>query len=213
MILREYQKEIADKIDERFRGKSRKRFVGVKLPTGGGKSYLFMDQLDKFIDEYNGINAPKEGTISNISAIYYTPTNGIVSQTKINIVKNIVLGELIKQNYHGDIHDCVTKIGERIARTIAVKKNKNQYDMYMQRIEELYNKYNVKSDLRPEQIIEQIIEEFILATENGIDLVMQKELPRVQIVCYKNIEKIDSSKIPSDTSIITFDEGHRTRKI
>lgn len=219
MKLHDYQIEIAEKIDANYRGENPKRFVGVKLPTGGGKSYIFMDQLEKSIGEFNGDNTSEKEMVSNVSAFYFTPTDGIVSQTKINIVKNIVIDRLIKQYYHGDMHDAVIKIGDRIAKTCAVKKSKNgitfdqkQYNVYMDAIESLYNKHNNTPDLEPEQIILNLFSDFIPEISDKIDLIMQKELPRVKVICYKNIESIDVEQIPEDTSLITFDEGHKVGK-
>ena len=96
MGLREYQKVIAEKIDRLFKGIGREErsFVGVKLPTGGGKTFIFMDQFVKFYEEYNKENPNEDNDcISRISVKYYSPLTGINLQTQIKISKYIILEE------------------------------------------------------------------------------------------------------------------------
>ena len=98
--LYENQLDIAQKIDTRFRPEDdhSKRFVGVVLNTGGGKSYIFLDQFDKFLNEYDKEpgNEPNDDIVSNVPITYYTPTSGIVSQTQINVIRTIN-GKLLQQ--------------------------------------------------------------------------------------------------------------------
>ena len=86
MILRDFQINIAEKIED-ILFKENKRFVGAKVPTGGGKSYLFMDLFIKVMNQFDLENQPSDDIISNVPIKYYTPTTGIVSQTRINIIK------------------------------------------------------------------------------------------------------------------------------
>ena len=71
-----------------------------------------MDQFEKFIDKYNSeiearvesgeYNGPRipEDLISTIPVKYYTPTNGIVEQTKINTIKYVLVDEYMKYFYN-----------------------------------------------------------------------------------------------------------------
>lgn len=216
MVLRENQEVIAQKIDDNFREKN-KRFVGVKLPTGGGKSFLFMDQFEKFMNEYNLENTLSDDIISNVPAIYYTPTNGIVSQTQLNIIRYIILNEYIKKFYKGDIKEAIDKIGDRIAIICSTdidkdgneKVNERKYQEYLKKVEDLYNQNKI-IDRNPEEIIQAIFEEFLPIIENDYSKIVKKEFPKLEIMCYKNIEDIDISKIDKDTRLITFDEAHKT---
>ena len=67
--LRKYQKRATEKTDEIF---EEKRFASVILPTGGGKSFVALDQLMKHKDE---------------EILYLAPQNEILEQTKDYIIK------------------------------------------------------------------------------------------------------------------------------
>lgn len=209
MELKEYQMPIAATIDKRFREEG-KRFVGVKLPTGAGKSYLFMDQLIKFMDEYDAEegNAPSEDIISSVPIKYYTPTTGIVAQTQINIIKSIFVDKYIEKYYHGNIHDAVIAIAERMMSPIK-KINKKNKSVKLAALEEIYNRYS-NSDEKTEIIIANIMNEFLPLLEGGYESIIKKECPNLDIVCYKNIEDIDVDSVSQDTRLVAFDEAHRT---
>ena len=74
MQLRLYQQEAVEKVDEIFENK---RYASVILPTGGGKSYVALDELLKHKEE---------------KMLYLAPTNEILEQMKDIIV-----------TYHGKI--------------------------------------------------------------------------------------------------------------
>ena len=209
MELKEYQMPIAATIDKRFREEG-KRFVGVKLPTGAGKSYLFMDQLIKFMDEYDAEegNTPSEDIVSSVPIKYYTPTTGIVAQTQINIIKSIFIDKYIEKYYHGDIHDAVIKIGERMMSPIK-KISKTNNRKILEALDEIYNRYS-NSGEKPEIIITNIMNEFIPLLEGGYESIIKKECPNLDIVCYKEIEDIDIDSVSQDTRLVAFDEAHRT---
>ena len=69
--LKPYQKETVENTDEILKDN---KFATVILPTGGGKSFVAMDQLLKHQDE---------------EMLYLAPQNEILEQTKNNIIKYI----------------------------------------------------------------------------------------------------------------------------
>lgn len=75
--LRDYQQETVDNIDKIY---EEKRFAGVILPTGGGKSFVAMAEMMK----YKGKNI-----------LYIAPNVEILSQIKRHIIKNVLNIEII----------------------------------------------------------------------------------------------------------------------
>lgn len=78
--LRDYQQDITNRISDIY---ETKRFAGVILPTGAGKSYVAMDQMMKF----KGKNI-----------LYIAPNKEILSQIKRHIIKNILKIEIVNDN-------------------------------------------------------------------------------------------------------------------
>ena len=70
--LRDYQQDALDNIEATFKDK---RFSGVILPTGAGKSFVAMSLMLKYKDK---------------NIIYYAPNSGILAQIKKHIVRNII---------------------------------------------------------------------------------------------------------------------------
>lgn len=76
--LRDYQKETVDNVDRIF--ESGKRFAGVVLPTGAGKSFVAMTEMLK---NQNG------------NILYIAPQQEILSQVQRHILKNIAEVEVL----------------------------------------------------------------------------------------------------------------------
>ena len=55
--LRGEQPQVDKKVDELFFGADPKKFVGIVATTGGGKTFLFLNQFLKFLEKYaNDVN-------------------------------------------------------------------------------------------------------------------------------------------------------------
>lgn len=78
--LRDYQLETVNNIDEIYK---EKRFAGVILPTGGGKSFVAMTEMLK----------RKKDNI-----VYIAPRTAILSQFKNHIIKNVLNIDIINEN-------------------------------------------------------------------------------------------------------------------
>ena len=217
MGLREYQKVIAEKIDRLFKGIGREErsFVGVKLPTGGGKTFIFMDQFVKFYEEYNKENPNEDNDcISRISVKYYSPLTGINLQTQIKISKYIILEEYIKKFKSDnkidelekikdtDIKKVVDIFSERILNKTG-KKGKKRAEI-KEKIEYIYTKRLEKKE-DSEEIIKKILLDVIDLTDD-VEKLVKGEFPNLEFNCYQKNEKIDSN---SDVKLVIFDEAHR----
>lgn len=213
MELREYQKEIARKIDELYNGIGReeRNFVGVKLPTGGGKSFIFMDQLIKFSQKYNEENPPKN-CISEVPIKYYAPLNGINLQTQINVAKYIILEEYIKmfksnnkisEIKNEDIKKAFDILSERMLDK-AGKKGKKR-EQLKERINRAYSR-RIKEGKKPEETLRRILTDTLFLI-NDVEKIVKGEFPNLEFACYQKKEKINPN---ADTRLVVFDEAHRT---
>ena len=200
MELREYQKIIAQKIDRLFKGIGREErsFVGVKLPTGGGKSFIFMDQLIKFSEEYNKENPPKGDCISEVPVKYYAPLKDILTQTKINVVKYILIDEYVKKvksekkiNEIGieDVKSAIDMISERMLDKTGTKGRNREITKKI--IDYMYSE-KIESGKEPEKILREILTaELYLMTDN-IEKLVESEFPNLEFICYQNLKDRES---------------------
>ena len=78
LTLKDYQKEAADSVDKLF--DEGKRFAGVVLPTGAGKSFVAMYEMLK----------NRNGNI-----VYVAPQREILNQIQMHILKNIAKVEVL----------------------------------------------------------------------------------------------------------------------
>lgn len=99
--LRDYQLDATKNIKKIFASNSHNRFAGVILPTGGGKSFVSIEQILSFNNpNYNNddlsfsnsfVNKDiNKRVINNSSMLYLAPTNEILSQVKMHIIRNVL---------------------------------------------------------------------------------------------------------------------------
>lgn len=221
MKLREYQEEIANTIDKIFKGIDRdeRRFVGVKLPTGGGKSFLFLDQFEKFIELYQ--DEPKDylddknSCISDISVKYFAPLKGILTQTQVNTAKHVLYDFYIKsyKEKNGldelkidDVPKVIKQILERFESCSELtEEQKERINNY---ISTELNENNL-----PEEKVRNIYLELLFEESDNIEKIIKKEFPNLDFICYqknKN-ETIDLDNVKDDVKLVVFDEAHRNK--
>lgn len=72
-----------------------RRFAGAKLPTGGGKSFVAMNEILKAAgNDY--LSKTNDGVVNNASIMYVAPTNEILFQIQSNIVEFILKKDIDK---------------------------------------------------------------------------------------------------------------------
>lgn len=219
MELREYQKVIAEEIDKRFKGinREKRRFVGVKLPTGGGKSFLFMDQLIKFFKEYNEENLPKEDCISEVPIRYYAPLLDIIIQTETIVAKYIILEYYIDKFKNDnqisdmnleDVREAVDVFSERMLNK-AGKKGRNRKEN-KQKIEAAYSK-RIEEKKEPEEILRSILEDSLRILLKDISKIVRSEFTNLGFICYQKKEDIDDN-LEDEIRLMVLDEVQRLGK-
>ena len=98
--LRNYQEEANDNINNIFYGDSEyNKYAAVVLPTGGGKSYIAMQQiLSACQNKYQ--EKERNGQINDAKILYIAPSTAIHSQIKLHIIREIIfsISDLDKMN-------------------------------------------------------------------------------------------------------------------
>lgn len=100
--LRGYQEVATTRTDEIFASEDHNRYSAVILPTGGGKSFVAIQELLSFnnpgyTEKHRNATAKKSkdgemrGGINDAKMLYIAPTHEILSQIKLHIVKNVLL--------------------------------------------------------------------------------------------------------------------------
>lgn len=94
LILRPYQKETSNKINYIYTKQDEyNRFAGVVLPTGGGKSFVAIDQIISINNEEGQSSDLDNGVINNSKIVYAAPGKEIISQVRLHILKNVILND------------------------------------------------------------------------------------------------------------------------
>ncbi len=87
--LRNYQKDASENSSRIFNSDSSfNRLSCLVLPTGGGKSFVAIDQIIKFNNDSQSIS--NNGPINTANILYLAPTLQILNQIKVHIVKHVL---------------------------------------------------------------------------------------------------------------------------
>ena len=184
--LRDYQKKALDKINEIF---EERRFAGVVLPTGSGKSFVAMSEM----------LAHKKENI-----IYFAPQIQILAQVQKHILKNIVGKDIITDE---DIEILKDMPEDEIEAFLSTK-------VYNRGIIIKKEIANLKRASTKEEI-QRIKQRFLPRQTKENDDVMNEIniiFPHLKMYCYASLDSkdFDESIINSNPDLIIFDEAHRT---
>lgn len=216
--LRDHQIPMAQNIDELY--SNNKRFAGVILATGGGKSFLAMDQIIKKANSYNeenGLGQPdiEEGVLSNLPMYYFSPTNIILYQFQLHMAQNVIAPEYLIQDIreNGELTD--TNAKDVISRIIG--KMNSRINIEDLKIDEVIS--DVTQDLIDSgnaYTIEDVTRIAINKTIEKIDStqmerIAEKAFPNITFTTYSDLERKTEKEIKEmDPRFIIFDEAHRT---
>lgn len=200
--LRNYQEDASVNIKSIYNGEKHNRFAGVVLPTGGGKSFVAIEQLLSFNNEDYSENKDRNGKINTTSMLYVAPSHEILSQVKMHIVKKVIfnipnleemtideINELIRNDYK-----CITNFS---GINYGVNDN-NQIGDNASKSEKINA---IVKQLKPEQITELVKIAF----------------PNLKFRCYAGIKgEKDNGEYQDatdqdimDSEFIILDEAHR----
>ena len=108
--LRDYQKEARVNINTIYSNEEYNRYAAVVLPTGGGKSFVSIDQILNFnhSESIGGLNSAK--------MLYLAPRTEILSQVKLHIVKHVLFNDIGKLS----LNDLNARLSEDLGLTITI---------------------------------------------------------------------------------------------
>ena len=218
MELRDFQQDAAEIMDKRFRGQTedRKRFVGAILPTGGGKSFLFMDQLEKEMIDFNATeNFSKEVPLSKVYVKFFAPLKGIIEQTVGNISEYIILPSYIKAyTDNGEIQvtqENVQEIFDSILNRIisSAKITEKAKTEFLNNIEDI----TISKDDSPEESLKDALLKVLdMIPDKKMTKLLETELPNVKLKCYQDDKELEvrDGEDWDKTTLVCFDEAHKT---
>ena len=206
--LRDYQTSITNNIREIFNREDNEynRFAGVNVPTGGGKSFVAIEEIlevfenetgdimFKESDEISNVDRTKE--INNTSILYIAPSHEILSQVKLHIVKNVIL------NIDGLENMSVEEINSMIKEDFPFLSFSGVDADITDSSSESDKKKAIMRQITPEQVTEMV----------------KRAFPRLELKCYagvkENGEPEDDEYIVTDDvkdkfKLVILDEAHR----
>ena len=211
--LRDHQVPMAERTDELY--ESGKNFAGVVLATGGGKSFIAMDQIIKFANSYNERNpiAPEEQNripkvFSNVPCYYFSPTNIILYQFKLHMAQNIMAPEYVLdyERAQGPIQG-----GNEIeaAKTILSQMNP-RIKVDDINFDELLAE--VKTDgAETKDVVKDLVKvalEQIPSTQ--VERLVETAFPNINFTTYQALEQTSEKDINKmQAEFVIFDEAHR----
>lgn len=216
--LRDHQKPMAQNIDALYN--NHKRFAGVILATGGGKSFLAMDQIIKkanIFNEENGLGQSdiEQGVLSNLPMYYFSPTNIILYQFQLHMAKNIIAPEYLLQDIreNGELLD--TNAKDVITRII--KKMNSRINIDSLKIDEVIQ--DVTQDLinsgdtyTTQDVVRNATNRTLEKIESAqMERIAEKAFPGITFTTYSDLERRTEKEIKKmNPRFVIFDEAHRT---
>lgn len=216
--LRDHQIPMAQNIDSLY--SNDKRFAGVILATGGGKSFLAMDQIIKKANSYNeenGLGQPdiEDGVLSNLPMYYFSPTNIILYQFQLHMAQNVIAPEYLIQDIreNGEITESNAK--DVISRIIG--KMNSRINIEALSIDEVIS--SVTQDLidsgesyQIEDVVKGAMNKTLEKIESTqMERIAEKAFPGITFTTYSDLERRTEKEIKEmDSRFIIFDEAHRT---
>lgn len=227
--LIEKQPEIAENIDSLY-GEG-KRFAGVVLSTGGGKSFLAMDQIIKTVNSHNQRTnfVPEEDSpvLSDCSILYFSPTHIVNGQFRTHMTKYIIAPEYLanERNKNGAITrenatETMFKVLEKMGIEIDDKEKQVLTDTLLKEI-----LTNSNPNKTVESIVLNVIQDKLeKCTKKQKEAAVKKAFPNLHFRAYKNLEKVqdDPDEMADEIEqedfdinalkpeLVILDEAHRT---
>lgn len=185
--LRDYQKEALDNAAKIY-ARNRK-FVGIKLPTGAGKSFVAMAEMMKRKKE---------------NMVYFAPQEEILAQVQRHIVKYILNKEILNEKH----------VQELVNMSREERKEYLENKIYNQSVNVNKLLDDLKNDYLTEKERERIINKILpRRTDSANDIMdaIHTVLPHLEMCCYQSLTASKFEELMSkQVDYVVFDELHRT---
>lgn len=199
--LREYQKNATQKINNIYNNENYNRLACVVLPTGGGKSFIAIEQmLSANGVDYHSKNGNDE--INSAKMIYIAPTKDILSQLRIHILRHVIFNIPNIENMSISDIDKLLKKDYNMSRFKGLNSDKN--------------KKILPDNAGTQEKISRIIS---LLTPKDIKDIVYKAFPNLKMICYAGAkakegktdkhDSITKSDI-EEAKYIFLDEAHKS---
>lgn len=190
------------------------RYAAVFLPTGGGKSFVGMESMNRIMTREDSGDV-----ISNTPMLYLSPNEGIIYQYQLHMAEHLIfehhlenMDEVTREN----IADRVEEVLQRFSSSTSV--NREEVEDYIDKHPDMDTETLLRKALKS-----QLGKQPVRAVDAGV----KKAFPNLQFKCYQsmrsksvktdeveeNLESNDALRtfyvedIPAD--FVIFDEAHR----
>ena len=192
--LRAYQADATERADNIFSREEHNKYAAVVLPTGGGKSFVAIQQLLSFNNpNYEEKDRNEVDGINKAKMLYMAPTHEILSQIKLHIVKNVLFS--------------IPNLGDK---TIDEIDNIVREDFPLLNFQGI----NTNETKTPDQASASEKKSAILRniTPEQINKLVENAFPNLTFKCYAGVKGEKSNiqdKDMQDAEFIIVDEAHR----
>jgi len=167
------------------------RYAAVFLPTGGGKSFVGMEAMNRIIT-----HEKDESVISNTPMLYLSPNEGIIYQYQLHIVEHIIFEHYIKDIDEVTTENLVDNV-EDVLRKFSISTSINRDE-----IKEYVEKH---SDVEPDRLLRmtlknQLGKQSVKAVNDGV----KRAFPNLKFKCYQSMR---SKTIKTDTLDETVEDN------
>lgn len=150
------------------------RYSAVFLPTGGGKSFVSMEAMNRIMTPEND-----ETVISNTPMLYLSPNEGIIYQYQLHMAEHMIFEHYIQnmdQITREDLVDRVEEILQKFSDSATVNREE---------VEDYVSKH---SDMEPELLLRKALKSQLgKQTVRTVDAGVKKAFPNLQFKCYQSM--------------------------
>ena len=198
--LIDMQPEIAAKADELYKDK---RFVGIVLSTGGGKSFLAMDRIVKQINEHNkrvGYTESNSLELSDCPLLYFSPTNIVNGQFRTHMAKYVIAPEYLKQDIreHGPVTvNDASQTLTRLLLKLNIAPKDDELRKLLFKLQKVF--YETDPGIDPEKAVLDIIREQLEKADTPTKTrIVHDAFPNMHFKAYKNLDKLNIEDLDSE---------------
>lgn len=212
--LYDYQADAVNNITKIYTSEGpHDRFAGVVLPTGGGKSFVAIQELLSSTFDENGefrlrtsqeiASLDRNGVLNSSPLLYVAPNREILSQIKLHIVKNVLFGIPQLSEMTVDEIDALVKADFPQLNFPGLNAQTDKGN------DELVTNESSRSE-KVQAILRHI-------TPDQVDMLINNAFPGLRLKCYAGMkdkssaleDELTESDLETENALIILDEAHR----
>ena len=196
--LRGYQLDTSNSVTDIFNRKDNEfnRFAAVIVTTGGGKTYIFCDQVLIFENEQFTDKECFNPEITDKNILFIAPNDIIINQTKETLLESIVFD--IPNIENMSVKEIIEFVRDNYG-----KDGKKYYGINRKQFKELVTDSSSKGEK---------IKALVQSLNRGeVNKLVKRAFPGLDFACYEGLKNIVNKDKKYDLAV--FDEAHRTQAI